>query len=379
MYLEAFLEMIEKGREDENNRMNPQNYVSQICNNFATNLKNKKWDIVKNNKTKLLENLWDDNSFQIDWKNHDYIVSQIKELEDKKEYFAQWNNGKIYLIEIPTALWKKKILVIKCQLRDSAQWNKRTLDEYHYYLQSHNVIKSQNNDLIKIPKTYGVINDDIGNVMIMMDYVPWMTVFALKTSIILPILYKKLEEEIWIENTLKYLWNIDNYNNLKTDKEIKAAALKILDTFYFNNNQSEFYNTYLDFYDRYRSSSSYWWIMMETRISRIFDSLADEYNLWFIESDGIEKIQDSLIETFDLLHSNKIYHNDLNSRNIIIWEDGKIYIIDFDKSSNTPFVRDIKLSSMLWDPKYSKKFKWKSVEWDFKVIYHFDKFFKKAQ
>ena len=31
-----------------------------------------------------------------------------------------------------------------------------------------------------------------------------------------------------------------------------------------------------------------------------------------------------------------LYHNDVNTRNVILWEDGKIYLIDYDKADIKP-------------------------------------------
>jgi thiamine kinase-like enzyme len=53
------------------------------------------------------------------------------------------------------------------------------------------------------------------------------------------------------------------------------------------------------------------------------------------------------VDSFTMFHKNNIYHNDVNHRNIILGEDGKIYIIDFDKTTST-----LKANKANIDPKY---------------------------
>jgi RIO-like serine/threonine protein kinase len=86
-------------------------------------------------------------------------------------------------------------------------------------------------------------------------------------------------------------------------------------------------------------------------------------------------IQDALHDAIQSLHDGSLYHNDMNQRNVILWTDGKIYIIDFDKSSHQKPPQD-KLFSSFFDPRYIRTYKWKMLDGDFNIIKYFNSLIK---
>jgi serine/threonine protein kinase len=285
------------------------------------------------------------------------------------------------LVESPMWWQNKKFLIIKSLFKQDdesrANINKRILNEYQLYLQSHHVFSKSENSIIQVPKTYWVFNDHEWYMMLMMDYISWMTLFAFKVSLILPILYRKLQQDIWTQRTIELLWSDKEYKNLTTDKEIKNALLVILRAFR-HHNAWDFYQEHLYFFEKYDQWKAYNWTYAESQMANIYDSLSSEHALWMFSEKTLTYIQDALFDGVQKLHDNDIYHNDMNQRNLILWTDGKIYIIDFDKSSTMLQKPPIsKLSGLLWDPKYWPKYKWKSIEGDFKIIKCFDRFIKK--
>ncbi len=355
-----------------------QNYRSIILDNLTKNIKNtlnKTKEISDLTWNTLIENL--SNNIANEEKtiassiNGEYILSQIEAFERDNNYYDQWHSARIFLVEVFIGGLQKKLLIIKDLLKKDKNSNKKILNEYLEYLESHKILSTDWNKFIRVPKTHWVLNDHEWNTILLLDFIPWMTIFSFKVSSILPILYSILKKDIWEEKTVNLLWKSEQYNNLRTDKENKNALLKILQTFRFYN-PWQFYNTHLSFYDKYSSSDAYKWTRAESQMAKIFDSLADEYNLGTLPNEHISLIKDSFIENIKILHKHNIYHNDMNQRNIILWEDWYIYIIDFDKAANSP-----KKTNLNMDPKYLPEYKWIFIEWDFKVINHFNSFEKK--
>lgn len=333
---------------------------------------NRNEKIKEKTKEKISDVFSENNWIILSWINNEYILEQIEEFEKNNEYYSQWHAAKIFLIEVFFWWNKKKLLIIKDLLKKNANSNEKILNEYSQYIKSHQILSNAWNDLVCIPKTYWLLNDHKWNIVLILDFIPWMTLFGFKISIVLPILYDVLKKDLWDINIFNYLWSKELYCNLKTDKEIKTALLKILDIFYFHN-RWDFFQTYLKFYEKYRVSDAYKWTWSELQMAKIYDSLKDSHDLWLLSKKNITCIQDSLIENISILQKNNIYHNDMNQRNIILWDDGKIYIIDFDKSTNNP-----KQNKSNIDPKYIPVHKWISLDWDFKIIGAFSALEKKS-
>lgn len=336
--------------------------ITNLNKNIEKLTKNKEiWDITKK---EISEIFWEEKTI-FSSVNSEYILSQIETFEKNNQNYSQWHAAKIFLVEV--FLWgeKKKLLIIKDLLKKDENSNAKIINEYSKYLQSYKLLSNLWNNLIQIPKPYGIMNDHEWNVILILDFIQWMTLFSFKISIVLPILYNVLKKDIWEEKTTKLLGNKNLYDNLKTDKEIKEALFKILNTFRFNNN-NEFYKEYLNFFEKYNASDVYKWIRAESQMAKIYDNLSKEYNIWLLSGDNINTIQNFLIENIWILNKNNIYHNDMNQRNIILWDDWKIYIIDFDKSTDKPRKNNNNI-----DPKYIAEHNWVLLEWDFKIIKDF--------
>lgn len=344
----------------------PINHHSIIIENLDRNikLKNKKNDVIKKTQNDISDSFWKEENILTSI-NHELILKQMEIFEKNEEYYAKWHAAKIFLIEVPVWWTKKKLLILKDLLKKNDFSNDKILNEYSQYLKSHQLLSNSWDKLVQIPKPYWVINDHDWNVVLILDYISWMTLFSFKVSLILPILYDQLVKDIWIEKTINLLWERKLYENLKTDKKNKESLLKILSVFRFNNN-GDFYKKYLSFYNKYSVSDAYKWTRAEYQMAKIYDLLSTEYNLWLLSNKQITYIKDSLVENIWILNQNNIYHNDMNQRNIILWDDGILYIIDFDKAKNKP-----KTNKYWPDPKYMQKHKWIYLEWDFKIIKDF--------
>ncbi len=322
------------------------------------------WDALKNNLLK------EDNSI-FSSINTEYILSQIDILEKNNDYYSQWFAAKIFLVEAFVSWEQKKLLIIKDLSNKNDNSNKKILNEYSQYLDSYKLLWNQWDSLVRIPKPHWILNDHQWNMILILDFIPWMTIFSFKISIILPILYDILIRDLWNDKVFELLWSKEKYINLKTDKEVKSALLKTLEIFRFNN-RGDFYEQYLNFYDKSCSSDAYKGTWLESQMAKIFDNMTEEYNLGMIKKENIHKIKTSLISNILLLNKNNIYHNDMNQRNVILWENGYIYIIDFDKSTNIP-----KKSNNMRDINYIQKYNWQVIDWDFKVINLFNSLEKK--
>jgi hypothetical protein len=210
--------------------------------------------------------------------------------------------------------------------------------------------------------------------MIIMKFIPWMTVFGLKISLILPKLYEKFKAAVWENKAIEILWPESNYNKLTTDTRLKEAMLNILDAFY-RHGQNDFYEEHLSYFSKYKSSDFYGWIRLENQMANTFDSLSKILPMWFLDEKEITTIKDHLMDNISLLNENQIFHNDMNQRNLIIWENGKIYIIDFDKAWKEIGSMAAKAAKNK-DPKYVHYYKNKAIEWDYRALEHFTSFIK---
>lgn len=356
--------------KSETHRKNNQNdYITSIVDTFSNTLNQKKRYIKKNQQQLLdtFETNSDTEKDEISIKdiNIESVLSQIEVLDRNHNYYAQGFSSHIFLVEADAKNGlKKKVLIIKDRIEKDSTSNNKILNEYNAFVNSYKLIKESDISNISIPKPYWVINNHEGEMMLMLEYIPGITLFWFKTWSCLPILHKELEDNLWKEKTQSLIWNID-YTLLKTDKEIKEAMHTLLSAFRLHC-KKDFYEEYLDFFEKYNFSDAYKWVWFETQMARVFDKLAKNNKLWFLDKKSVSLIKDELMDSFTMFHKNNIYHNDVNHRNIILGEDGKIYIIDFDKTTST-----LKPNKANIDPKYLDTYRWVYIEWDFRIIEHF--------
>lgn len=356
--------------KSEINKSNTQNnYINSIVDTFSNTLNPRKTHIKKSQQQLL--NAFEENksteSNEISIKdiNIESILAQVELLDKDKKYYAQGFSSHIFLVETNWEHGVKKVLIIKDRINKNKTSNNKILNEYNAYINSYKLLKSSDISHIAIPKSYWVINNHDWEMMLMLEYIEGMTLFALKVWTVLPILYKELEQNLWKEKMNALLWDID-YSTLKSDKEIKDAMYTLLTTFRTHCNTG-FYEEYLDFFERYHTSDAYKGVWFESQMARVYDKLSKEHKLWFLNKNSISTIKDQLVDTFELLHKNNIYHNDVNHRNIMLGKDGKIYIIDFDKTTDIP-----KVNKAHPDPKYMETYRWAYIEGDFRIINHFE-------
>ena len=358
---------LKEGNPEKANTQN--NYIHSIMDTFSNKLNSKK-NYIDRSKQQLAHTLgmenkneWDEISLQDI--NLEAVLSQVEVLDKKHEYYARWFSSHIFLVEADTKNGtKRKLLIIKDRIEKNKNSNNKVLNEYNAYVNAYQLVKESDISEIAIPKPYWVVNNHDWEMMLMLEYIEWITLFGLKIGSVLPILHQELEKNLWKEKIKTLIWEAD-YSLLKSDREIKEAMHKLLNIFRFHC-KKDFYEEYLDFFERYNLSDAYKWVWFESKMAGVFDKLAQNHKLGFLDKNSVSFIKNELIDTFQLLHKNEVYHNDVNHRNIILWEDWKVYIIDFDKTTSIP-----KVNKANPDPKYMDTYRWTYIEWDFRIINHF--------
>lgn len=242
----------------------------------------KKWDT--NNEWEIDR---DDNTIEIDFYEWDLdndikqaIIEQIIEKEKKKDYYAKWSEWIIFKIEIKDKNWEKKDYLVA---------KKRYDHNTHKEIDIHEKVQKLMpiwNDIVRVPKLKAEISRLDWENYIIMDFIKWKTI------------YQKMIEEILRK---KWFWEFNFIN----DTEATNYFWKFLG---IEKNTDENLNKL----DQEYSHLSQW--------IKLFDS-----ETW-------KKYAKSMEEFLNTMHNHWIYHRDIHPKNIIIWDDNKIYIIDFGKS-----------------------------------------------
>ena len=272
------------------------------------------------------------------------ILRQVNEQEVKSEHFAEGFAGKIYLVELALGEKIKKLTVIK---KSKKYWEKidntSILHEYNYHSQAHAFFANSNIYGIDTPEIYWTVNWLNWEILLVMEYIEGLTIFS----------YKNISTLLYIVDLLKN-HQIEWYSDLiiqielilsqnPHDMDIKKLMITVCDAFSKDENP-----IIRNFFDKYISSS--WvpyttardriqWVFFEKYLVNIFDKLSKDVWLWIFDDTTKQSIKDRLQNAILWLNT-VLYHNDVNTRNVILWEDGKIYLIDYDKA-------DIKPSALL--------------------------------
>ena len=208
-----------------------------------------------------------------------HVISQIHDYVLNHEPFDSGTEGVVYKVPVETEVWLSYFLVAK------KRYNHDVSQEYknHKYLST--ILHTSNEFVhyIDIPKLYGKFDDATNNESyIIMDYIQGKTFFA--------ILVEKIS------------WTV-----VENDKD----AQRVLNDMFL---QKKWYST--------------------SQFSDLVDFLKK-----YIQDRGIKlfsfqegmTIKYALKNFINHIHQQWFYHRDMwnNLRNIIIWDDKKIYIIDF--------------------------------------------------
>ncbi len=250
-----------------------------------------KWTdrVTDNAKNKLSETL---DNFKITGN----VLDQINNFVTTHQPFTKGSEWVVYKVPVKIDNHVQYFLIAKKRYDDNteSEYQKhrhilRIMDKKDSLLENKDTKKlDEIKDEIKIPKLYGHWQAPDGEneiKYIVMDYVQGKTLFTLAA-----------EELTWYEFT-------DDTDAIKTTKQY-AYETEMLDLI----QDGEVYN-YLK------------------------KKITDNKIKIFDEKEWINKKQ-SIKIFLQHIHNNWFYHRDLgdNLRNIMIWEDGKIHIIDFGKS-----------------------------------------------
>ncbi len=294
----------------------------------STNSKNIYWETQKQTSQSIGDVLIKEHiitSYFWDDVDHEIFISAIKdaiETIDKNEIYASWSEWEIFKIKIAGTNWTTRDLLVAKKRFDNKPDN-----EYFIHEKLQNLV--QTNDLVQIPKLRWIFESKWYN-YIVMDFVKWKTLYHKIAEAIL----KKKADLLLINSKWKNKQEQDiaNQESVKLKKEIEMADSDAkIDSLFFKQ------------YDRNRekSENAYqkrWWLDI-----KIFSNQE-----W-------QKYKQSVQSFLAKMHENWFYHRDLHEKNIIFWDDDKIYIIDFWKA----FFKDPK------EPKPSRSEIYEEQAWEF--------------
>ncbi len=338
-----------------------------------TAIEKKQWGSIESITNESSEEVFSTLNDSLWWPEvQQLIVRSVEEKELRGDIFANGFNGKIFLIEHP--LNHKKYLAVKSRLKSGTSANLKMMNEYGFLVSAHKKLNLEESNPVKVPKPYWLLNDHEGSLLLVMDYIDGVTVFSYKTSKVLPIMYTFIANHCHGSDSasehFKNLWNEEEYQWLKTDKEIKEKFGKLINYLYIYASESSLYRDYFSFYSHAHNRAG---ILYESSMAKIYDKMKSngliDPKSW-LSPEIIESIKDHLASAITTLHKNDIYHNDLNYRNIMLGEDGNIYIIDFDKA-DIHYSKNIE-QARKDSTKYTSSHKGIYLQWDYRCLLFFD-------
>lgn len=217
----------------------------------------------------------------------------------KKDIYASWSEWDIYRISLKDKKWGfREFKVAKKRLDNNPD------NEYSLQMRIQSLVHDW--DPVQIPKLIWVLEDDEKNNYIIMEFIKWKTLYHKIAEWIIESKAKQIEASaIWKTETEK---NIAYQEAFNLRNEIKSAQ-----------SDSDVDHIFLKWY-QYDSKKT----------TEAFDR--EKFKVQIFWSEEWKKIKNELWAFIEKLHKNWFYHRDLHEKNIIFWDDGKIYVIDFWKS-----------------------------------------------
>lgn len=216
----------------------------------------------------------------LDDKTIEIILNKIQEKESKKDYYARWSEWIIFKIEIEDENWNiTEYLVAK------KRYDHNVIKEYDIQREVQRLLPIWD-DIVRIPKLKAKIANFNEESYIIMEFIKWKTI------------YQKTIEEFLRK---RWFWEF----NFTNDTEATNYFWKFLG---IERNTDENLN----------------------KLDQEYNRLAQGVKLF--DSETWKKYAKAMEKFLDTMHKHWIYHRDIHAKNIIIWNDNKIYIIDFGKS-----------------------------------------------
>lgn len=291
------------------------------------------------------------------------IQEKLNSLDLEKDLYSEWHQGKVYKISIEISGKKKEFIILKHRIGDRKESTEATFKEFRFHKQTYFLLQ-QHPEIaqhIWIPKLYGCLEKSDGFSYIVMDFIPGLTLYAAKIQAVLPIIYDDLVQNIGREKVVEHLWHKESFIHITTDKEAKWAMDRIFSLPFVHDCLSKLekftaawwdipYDEYLEFWERIGIKN-----ILQTKIQQdpfrleelyagTFDKLKHQYALTIKDKKRIESVQHSWQEFVTIMNKEKIYHNDFRSRNIILGDDDKLYMLDFGLADTQPIKKTEKIN-----------------------------------
>lgn len=312
-----------------------------------------------------------DKTFSLSWAMLSKILEKLSVIDQEHDFYSQWFQWRVFKVDIETENGIKHLLIIKNRVAKNTKNGNRFIDEYGFQTQANEILQNHNDiqQHINVPKVRGIINDHESNQFLIMDYIESDTFFGHNVRGAIPMIYNELHK-LLPDSIDKY---IENYENIIdwTEYSLKKYVIKLLRLYTQYGHDSELYNKYMplaridDFQDNADSKR------LEEKINRICAKIHKDMNHKTITEWWKTDKMEAAHKLIKLFHENHIYHNDITSRNILIGNDGKIYLIDFGNATHqqrkqSDFQKS--MSSPSAEIKNVKKYKDTTIEGDFKLI-----------
>jgi len=262
------------------------------------------YTISQSSSDRILDNFWKENKIILFlWESAD-PETVMKSIEDsideikKHNFYAFWSEWEIYkIIAVDKDHGIRKLLVAKKRFDNNPD------NEYKLHEKISELVGDW--DTVKVPKLRWQFQSKWYN-YIVMDFIEWKT------------LYHKIVE--WIIGAKAK--QIEANATWKTEAEKNIASCEAFDLRHKISGAKSDSDVDHIFWKWYEYDSN--------KTKEAFDR--EKWKVKIFWSEEWKKIKAELKWFIDMIHKNWFYHRDLHEKNIIFWDDGKIYVIDFWKS-----------------------------------------------
>lgn len=252
------------------------------------------------------------------------ICDTIYEAVSRSKPFTQGLEWDIYKIQ----LWSKSYVVVKKRKNDGG-------NEYSLHREALKILSKwlAHTSLMSIPKLYGRFDEEEGpHSFIVMEFIEGKTLYNLMCASVIDYWKKKAEKNSRVANALVFvklptpshvpLEQLPRGITIASDHEVRTGISFEHDGIAEETMQSV-----------YEELLRAWAIseIGEGKNHRLFRDIKDAPI--FTEGE-FSQIRTQVSVFLKLLHAEWFYHRDIadNPRNLMFWEDGRIYFIDFGRS-----------------------------------------------
>lgn len=266
-----------------------------------------------------------------EWDENKIIFKQIEHLLDHNiepwHHLTSGMQWKIYVTTVFTKEWAKKVLVIKKQ-----EWNSYR-NEFDCHIKAIDLF--HNNKTIWVPQLYGsksyVKKNEHGRPYeesyIVMEYIEWKTIYCCLIEKLVEKWY--LQHKVFFDETsfmVRYQNDIIDHNKLNSRSIFNFSNDALAGSAFFEALEIMNKNSELN----WMSQNFMRHILIAKPYQIIMGIIEDTQNLFLFEK-GDKSFMNQVIKSIKEMNKNDLYHRDLwkNNRNLILWDDNKMYIIDF--------------------------------------------------